>query len=113
MAKSETIEVTPLRDQLGSYGMARADEPIELPKALAEKLLKKNPKIWVKGKSDRFKAREAAAKVSAKDEAAAKKKAEDEAAAKKKADDEAAAKKKAEDEAAAKTRPTAAHSAGG
>ena len=77
MPKKSTVTISPLRQQVGSYGIARADVPIELDENEAKKLLKTG--MWVEGKTDRAKARE---KKAAEERAAAEAEAKRQAAAK-------------------------------
>ena len=74
MAKRTTLTISPLRQQVGSYGIAQPDVPITMDEGEARKLLK--TKLWVEGKTDRAKAREKkAAEERAAAEAAAKRQA--------------------------------------
>ena len=66
--------VSPLIQQVGSYGIAQPDVPIRVDEALADQLIATGN--WVAGKTDRAKAREKAAR-----ERAAEAKAEEERAA--------------------------------
>ena len=79
--------VSPLIQQVGSYGIAQPDVPIRVDEVLADQLIATGN--WVAGKTDRAKAREKAAREHAAEE---KKAAEERAAAEAEAKRQAAAK---------------------
>ena len=93
MSSPDRMTVTAKVQQVGEYGIARPDEPIEVDRDLGKKLVKRGN--FVEGLTPRAKARHAEAL------AGAGSKADADAAAKAKADSDAAARDDAEAQAKA------------
>ncbi|SHF67407.1 hypothetical protein SAMN05444339_11032 [Loktanella atrilutea] len=107
MSKSDKMTVTAKVQQVGEYGIARPDEPIQVSSELGKKLVKRGN--FVEGLTPRAKARlamievgsDAAAKAEAEEKAKAEEAAKVEAEKKAKAEADAQAKAEAEEKAKA------------